>query len=66
MEDPFEYSEKPNSVKGSTFWIYIDEGNDVSQIVYEDMDDEIEAKQLTNRLNNAIYKWVVNQGLGKI
>ena len=61
-EDPFYYEEHPDSVKGSTFSVYIDEGNDIAQIVYHDIDDVLTARDLTNRLNNAIYRWMVRSG----
>ena len=41
----------------------IDEGNDVAQIVYPDVDDVITARKLTDRLNNAIYRWMVKNGI---
>ena len=63
LKDPFYYTEQPDSVKGSTFWVYIDEGNNISQIVYYDIHNETTAQELTNRLNNAVYRWMVKSGI---
>lgn len=63
LKDPFYYRERPDSVKGSTFWVYIDEGNDIAQIVYNDIDDVVTARKLTNRLNNAVYRWMTKNGI---
>jgi hypothetical protein len=63
LKDPFYYKQRPDSVRGSTFWVYIDEGNDTAQVIYHDIHDVVTARDLTNRLNNAIYRWMVKNGI---
>ena len=43
---------------GIEFHILIDEGPDNSLIVFNDVPDLATARNLTNRLNNAVYRWL--------
>ena len=61
-EEPFYYETCDHD--GKHGWsVYIDETPDESQVVYHMVHNEIAAKNLTNRLNNAVYRWIVRHGL---
>lgn len=55
--DPFYYKEIRGTGK-PTYYVCIDEGNDNALVVHEDVLDIVDARNLTNRLNSAIYRWM--------
>ena len=60
-EDPFHYIETKGIGK-PTYHVCIDEGNDAALVVFGDLEEMLEARKLTNRLNNAVYRWLVKKG----
>ena len=59
-EDPFHYIES-KGVGKPTYHVCIDEGNDNALVVFGDLEELIDARNLTNRLNNAVYRWMVKE-----
>lgn len=60
-QDPFYYKEMQGTGK-PTYYVCIDEGNDVALIVYSDVKELVGARDLNNRLNNAVYRWLMKSG----
>lgn len=58
-EDPFYYKE--TNIAGN-YYVCIDEGNDTALVIFKDALDIVDARKLTNRLNNAVYRWLMKKG----
>ncbi len=61
-EDPFYYRETTIPGKRRIYYVCIDEGNDNAWVVHKDVLDIVDARKLTNRLNNAVYRWLMKSG----
>ncbi len=59
-EDPFHYTET-KGVGKPTYHVCIDLGNETALVIFGDLEEQIEARNLTNRLNNAVYRWMVKE-----
>ncbi len=56
--DPFYFEKRDEG------WsIYIDVSVGQSQIIYNSLPDEGVAESFTDRLNNAVYRWMIKHGL---
>lgn len=60
-DDPFYYREVNVTGKKRIYYVCIDEGNDNAWVVHKDVLDIVDARKLTNRLNNAVYRWLMKK-----
>lgn len=57
-KDPFYFEQRNRE-----YTILIDESDKQIMLVKRHVPDEMTASQLTTRLNNAIYRWMIKEGL---
>lgn len=59
-EDPFYYKEM-KGVGKPTYHVCIDQGNDTALVVFGDIEEILDARNLTNQLNNSVYRWMAKR-----